>query len=62
MSSKPFYQSKTFWTNVIGALWFFIGPHVGIPTLDGETMAALLVVINLVLRAITKQPLSLTAQ
>lgn len=60
METKPFYLSKTFWTNILGAAWFFIGPAVGIPTLDGETMVMVLGVLNVIIRLVTKQPVSIS--
>jgi len=59
MDSKLWYASKTFWTNIITLLWTFIGPVIGIPTLDPETMLGILAVINVILRIVTKQPVAL---
>lgn len=59
MDSKLWYASKTFWTNIITLLWTFLGPLVGIPTLDPETMLGILAVVNVVLRIVTKQPVVL---
>lgn len=55
---KSWYHSKTLWVNIFTVAWHFVGPLVGIPTLDNETLVALLAIVNLVLRVITKQPLS----
>lgn len=59
MNSKVWYASKTLWTNVLLLLWAFVGPKIGIPTLDPETMAGLLGVVNLALRLITKGSITL---
>ncbi len=59
MDTKLWYASKTFWTNIITLLWTFIGPLIGIPTLDPETMLGILAVINVILRIVTKQPVAL---
>ncbi len=54
---KKWYASKTFWVNTIVAMsliaqikWGFI--------IDAETQALLLTVINLILRKITKDPVT----
>ena len=60
MNSKLWYTSKTFWTNVIGLAWTFVGPLIGIPALDPDTMIAILGVLNVILRLITKQPVSIS--
>lgn len=57
-ADKPWYASKTIWTNVIGAVWLFVGPLVGVPVLSPEVMTQIFDVINIVLRFFTKQPIS----
>lgn len=52
--NKPWYTSKTIWTNLAMALWTFIGPLIGIPTFDPEIMVGVFTVVNLLLRLITK--------
>ncbi|KAB2967515.1 hypothetical protein [Zoogloea sp.] len=59
MESKLWYTSKVLWTNLITLLWTFLGPMIGIPVLDPEIVVAILGVINLVLRIITKSPVTL---
>lgn len=59
MNSKLWYTSKTLWTNILTLLWTFVGPMIGVPTLDPETMVGLLAVVNLIIRMITKQPVSI---
>jgi hypothetical protein len=54
MDTKKWYASKTIWTNVIAMLWIFVGPVVGTPELSPETNIAILGVINVILRLITK--------
>ncbi len=49
---KKWYQSKTIWTNVLAILAVF-----GL-NLSGEEMTAVLAVINLVLRIVTKEELT----
>jgi hypothetical protein len=62
---KPFWQSKTFWFNVL-ALVVAVAGAFGFagfrPSADTEQLAYVLVVlINLVLRFVTKQPVGLRA-
>ncbi len=59
METKPWYVSKTLWVNVIAMIAMLVQTKVGF-VIDAETQAALLIVINLVLRIITKTPISWT--
>jgi hypothetical protein len=56
---KRFYRSKTFWTNLLaaGALIYqgVTGEELVIPL---EVQASILAVVNLVLRKVTKEPVS----
>lgn len=54
METKPFWQSKTLWFNVLAFLWQFFGEKIGVPTLDPEMFGAIIMVVNVILRAITK--------
>jgi len=60
MESKPFYLSKTFWFNILSALWFFIGPRVGLPELSPEIFGTIITVGNVILRFITKTEVSIS--
>ena len=60
MDSKPFYASKTLWTNCLMFAWQFIGPVIGIPTLSPELMIAVLAIINVILRSISKGAVTLS--
>lgn len=51
---KKFYLSKTFWINLI-AIIALVG--FGMETVSPEIQIAILAVINMVLRFITKQPI-----
>ena len=51
-NSKPFWQSKTIWTNILGMAATMIGPSAGIH-LDAATTALSFGVANLVLRFLT---------
>jgi hypothetical protein len=63
---KPWYQSKTIWTNLIVAATTFVvsvaqlvsGQTLPVdPAVQGVIVSGFLVVINLILRAITGTPL-----
>jgi uncharacterized membrane protein len=56
--TKVWYASKTMWVNLIGAIAILLQTQTGF-VIDVEAQAALLAVINLVLRAITKEAVSL---
>lgn len=60
MESKAWYLSKTVWFNVLTFVWQFAGPKVGMPTMDGQTFAAVVTVANLILRFVTKSPVSIS--
>lgn len=57
MGKKPFYTSKTLWTNVIAALALFVQQQYGY-VVDPSLQAYALMVVNLVLRTVTKTGLS----
>lgn len=56
MESKPFYYSKTLWTNLIAILGVFTAKHLGIE-ITAEMTVTILGVINGILRFITKKPI-----
>lgn len=58
MENKKWYVSRTLWVNVLAAVALFIQNQYGW-ILPPETQAYALMVINMVLRVITKQPLSM---
>ncbi len=53
---KKWYHSKTLWTNFIALVAVVLSGNAGIE-LTAEETAAVLVVLNMFLRIITKQPL-----
>jgi hypothetical protein len=56
---KKFYQSRTFWVNLIAAAVLIYQGVTGHEfALPAETQAVILAGINLVLRAITKEPIT----
>jgi len=58
MQAKKWYQSKTLWTNLVAAAAIFVSGNFGVE-LSGEETGAVLVLVNLVLRLLTKQPLEM---
>jgi hypothetical protein len=57
---KPWYTSKTLWVNGLTFAWYFIGPLVGTPVLSAETTGLVLTAVNVLLRVVTKQPVSIS--
>ena len=56
ISGKPFYQSRTFWANIIVLVGVGIQTKYGF-IVSAEVQALALSLINLWLRAITKEPI-----
>lgn len=54
--SKPWWESKTLWINAIAVVAMMIQSHTGF-VIDPEAQIAILGVINLILRAITRTTL-----
>jgi hypothetical protein len=52
---KKWWKSKTFWTNVTGIIVLLLQAHVGEFVVEPETQASMICVINLALRAVTKE-------
>jgi len=57
MNTKRWYTSKTLWVNLTAIAALIAQEELGY-ILDAETQAAILAVINLILRVITKKGLS----
>lgn len=55
--AKDFWKSKTFWVNIIALAVIIIQNFTGF-VIDASQQAAILVVINLILRAVTGQAIS----
>jgi hypothetical protein len=51
-NSKPWYLSKTIWANIVAAIGLILNSQA--PVVSGEELAAFIVVINLILRMVTK--------
>ena len=58
---KQYLKSKTIWMNVIALIAIVSAGQFGF-VLDGTTQAAMLVVMNMLLRAITKEELVWTTE
>ncbi|MBS3886797.1 MAG: hypothetical protein KGZ41_05165 [Dethiobacter sp.] len=56
MEGKKWYLSRTIWVNLIALAALLLKTEAGI-ALTSEETAGILVVINLILRMITKEPL-----
>ena len=54
---KKWYQSKTIWANGLAGIAVLAQVITGQPWLDAEAQAAVIVLVNLVLRIVTKKPL-----
>lgn len=57
MEDKKVWQSKTFWVNILSIAAMLIQTQTGF-VIDAEAEVAILAVINLVLRAVTKGAVS----
>jgi len=55
---KKWYHSKTLWVNFVAAVAVLIQTVTGTQWLDAEAQAAIIIVINLILRIITHEGLS----
>ena len=59
--AKVWWKSKTFWLNLVSAAGILASSKFGIHWTP-ETTASILVVINLLLRAVTKEELTWTSE
>jgi len=57
VTGKKFWMSKTFWVNILAAAAMLAQMHVGF-VVSPELQAMGLTVVNLVLRKITKEPVT----
>lgn len=55
MDNKKFYTSKTLWVNALSIVAILVQTQTGF-IISAESQVAILGIINLILRAITKQP------
>jgi len=56
-NKKPWYKSLTLWTNIVMLIVFVLKEQIGFEISTEET-AAIITVINLILRAKTGQPIT----
>ena len=59
MDSKHPLYSKTLWANILMFVAWALQKYLGSDLLDTDTQAAIILVINFVLRLVTGKPLSL---
>ena len=59
MDSKPWYLSKTFWTNLILGVLIFVVPQEWKEYFTEANVAQLFAVVNIILRFFTDQQISL---
>lgn len=59
MNTKPFYLSKTFWSNIVLGGIIMIFPSVG-EKLTPETVAIVFGIVNIILRVVSKDQISIT--
>ena len=53
---KPLRKSKTFWVNLVALVALLIQSQTGF-VITPEEQTAIVVVINMILRAVTKEPI-----
>lgn len=59
MEKKSIFNSKTFWVNIIALVGMLVQQFTGSEMLvNVETQASALAVVNVLLRTITKEPVS----
>ncbi len=57
METKKWYESKTLWVNIVGGVVVVVQYVSGINPAWAEGTAATLVILNLILRLLTNQPI-----
>lgn len=57
-AKKPFWQSKTLWTNLIMGVFAFIVPWVG-ENITPDVLVSIFAGVNMILRFITKDKLQI---
>lgn len=63
MDSKPFWESKTFWINLVSAPLTYVAVKLGLnltPDLEATVVAGIIGGINIVLRFLTKDKVTLS--
>ena len=54
---KPLLKSRTFWVNIVAIIAMAMESQLGYQ-IDAEAQVAILAVINLLLRLVTKEPIT----
>lgn len=54
---KVWWQSKTVWVNIVAGIALIAQAITGTQVMDADQQATILVVINIILRFVTKAPL-----
>lgn len=61
--AKPFWASKTMWANAVGGVAMFAtaaGIDLGLtPEAQAQVIGGIMVVVNVILRFVTKQPVGM---
>lgn len=55
---KKFWLSKTMWTNTLAGIAVAIQSITGVTWFNPEAQAAIIVILNMILRAVTKEGLT----
>ena len=55
---KSIFNSKTFWTNIISIIAIIVQSMTGKMIIDAEAQVAILGVVNVILRMVTKEPVT----
>ena len=56
MDTKKWYLSRTLWVNFLAAIALIVQAITGTEWFNLEVQGAFLVIVNMILRVITKQP------
>lgn len=59
MPAKPFWESKTFWLNILAAAAFIVSGHAGFNVPD-DVAALIMAIINIANRFLTKGPIAVS--
>lgn len=57
IEAKPFYYSKTFWVNLVAIIVLLIQANTSF-IIEPEVQILIIVIVSLILRSVTKQPIS----
>jgi len=60
VTDKPIFRSRTVWTSFIAVISVIINNHFGFVVIDQDAQTGLFFVLAVILRIITKKPISFT--